>query len=97
MILGICPKDPIPPREGGGVIPNEVHVVEIVVSSTRIKRDEVQGVDRNIVAAETRRIQGIHETCCTNGSFFLINNYLLINKKHSSLPKSFNSSNAYKR
>lgn len=49
MVLGIRPKDSVPPREGGGVIPDEVHVVEIMMPSTRIKRDEVQWVERDII------------------------------------------------
>lgn len=61
MILGVCPKDSIPPCEGGCVIPNEVHVVEIVVPRTRIKGDEVQWVDRNVITTEMKT-QVIHET-----------------------------------
>lgn len=49
MVLDIRPKDSVPPREGGGVIPNEVHVVEIVMPSTGIKRDVVQWVERDII------------------------------------------------
>lgn len=62
MVLGIRPKDFVPPREGGGVIPNEVHVVEIVMPRTRIKRDEVQWVERDIITTEMQRTQVTHET-----------------------------------
>lgn len=51
MILDVCPKEFIPPCEGGCVIPNEIHVVEIVVPRTRIEGDEVQRVDGNVIAA----------------------------------------------
>lgn len=51
MILDVCPKDSIPPCEGRCIIPNEVHVVEIVVPRTRIEGNEVQRVDGNVIAA----------------------------------------------
>lgn len=57
MILDVCSKDFIPPCEGGCIIPNEVHVVEIVVPRTRIEGDEVQRVDGNVVATERKATQ----------------------------------------
>lgn len=54
MILDVCSKDFIPPCEGGCIIPNEVHVVEIVVPRTRIEGDEVERVDGNVVAAKMK-------------------------------------------
>lgn len=71
MILGVCPKEFIPPREGGGVIPNEVHVVEIMVPSARIKRNQVQRVERNIITAEMKRTQVIHQTHAEQMVFLL--------------------------
>lgn len=62
MVLDIRPKDSVPPREGGGVIPNEVHVVEIVMPSPGIKRDVVQRVERDIITTEMQRTQVTHET-----------------------------------
>lgn len=62
MILDVCPKDSIPPCEGGCIIPNEVHVVEIMVPRTRIEGDEVQWVDGNVIAAGMKTIQVTRET-----------------------------------
>lgn len=62
MILDVCPKDFIPPCEGGCVIPNEIHVVEIVVPRTRIEGDEVQRVDGNVIATEMKTTQVTRET-----------------------------------
>lgn len=69
MVLGIRPKDSVPPREGGGVIPNEVHVVEIVMPSTSIKRDVVQWVERDIVTTGTRDglYECIYKSSCGEG------------------------------
>lgn len=57
MILDVCSKDFIPPCEGRCIIPNEVHVVEIVVPRTRVEGDEVQRVDGNVVATEMKATQ----------------------------------------
>lgn len=82
MILGICPKEFIPPREGGGIIPNEVHVVEIMVPSARIKRNQVQRVERNIITAV--HIDGFQQTY---GHPCPQENYV-ITQKHNSDEKS---------
>lgn len=55
MELSVRAEDPVPPGERRGVVPDEVHVVEIVVPRARVEGDEVQGVEGNIVPTGKER------------------------------------------
>lgn len=45
----------VPPGEGGGVVPDEVHVVEVVEAAAGVERDQVERVQRDVVTAEGER------------------------------------------
>lgn len=60
MELAVRSKNPVPPRECGRVVSDEVHVVEVVMPRTRVEGDEIQRVERNVVT--TMDINGFYQT-----------------------------------
>ena len=52
VVLAVRLQQLVPPGEGGGVVPNKVHVVEVMETSTGVERDEVERVQRDVVAAD---------------------------------------------
>lgn len=49
VVLTVRPQQLVPPGEGGGVVPNKVHVVEVVETGASIERDQVEWVQRDVV------------------------------------------------
>ncbi len=45
----------VPPGEGGGVVPDEVHVVEVMETGAGVERDQVERVQRDVVTTERER------------------------------------------
>lgn len=60
VVLAVCLQQFVPPSEGGGVVPDKVHVVEVVETSAGVERDQVERVQRNVVT--TVDIDGLHQT-----------------------------------
>lgn len=52
IILVVCLQQPVPPGECGGVVPNKVHVVEVVETGSSVEGDQVEGVQRNVITTE---------------------------------------------
>lgn len=48
--LRVCTKDSVPPREGGSVVADKVHVMEIMKTGPSIERHQMKRVQRDIVA-----------------------------------------------
>jgi len=51
VVLVVRLQQLVPPGEGGGVVPDEVHVVEVVETGTGVERDQVERVQRDVVTA----------------------------------------------
>lgn len=54
VVLAVCTKQLVPPREGGGVVPHEVHVVKVVETGAGVERDEVERVQRDVITADRK-------------------------------------------
>lgn len=52
VVLAVCLQQLVPPREGGGVVPNEVHVMKVMETGTGVERDQVERVPRDVVTTE---------------------------------------------
>lgn len=52
VVLVVCLQQLVPPGEGGGVVPDEVHVVEVVETGAGVERDQVEWIQRDVVTAE---------------------------------------------
>lgn len=52
VVLVVRLQQLVPPGEGGGVVPNEVHVVEVVETGAGVERDQVERVQRDVVTTE---------------------------------------------
>lgn len=52
-VLAVGLQQLVPPSEGGGVVPNEVHVVEVVETGAGVERDQVERVPGDVVTTET--------------------------------------------
>lgn len=55
VILVVCIQQLVPPHEGGGIVPDEVHVMEVVETGTGVERDEVEGVQRDVITADRKQ------------------------------------------
>ena len=44
VVLVVRVQQLVPPREGGGVVPHEVHVVEVVETGAGVEWDQVERV-----------------------------------------------------
>lgn len=55
VVLAVCLQQFVPPREGGGVVPDKVHVVEVVETSAGVEWDQVERVQRNVVTANRNK------------------------------------------
>lgn len=58
VVLVVRVQELVPPGEGGGVVPHKVHVVEVMETGAGIERDEVERVQRDVVAAVMRHDRG---------------------------------------
>lgn len=54
VVLAVGVQQLIPPGEGGGVVPDEVHVVEVMETGASVEWDQVKRVQGNVVATEGR-------------------------------------------
>lgn len=54
VVLAVCLQKLVPPGEGGGVVPDEVHVVEVMETGAGVERDQVEWVQRDVVTAERK-------------------------------------------
>lgn len=54
VVLAVCLQQLVPPREGGGIVPNEVHVMEVMKTSTCVERDQVERIPRDVVTTERK-------------------------------------------
>ena len=52
VVLAVGLQQLVPPREGGGVVPHKVHVVEVMEARASIEGDQVERVHRDVVTAE---------------------------------------------
>lgn len=52
VVLVVCIKQLVPPGEGGGIVPDEVHVVEVVETGAGVERDQVERVQRDVITAD---------------------------------------------
>lgn len=52
VVLIVRVQQLVPPGEGGGVVPNEIHVVEVVETGAGVERDQVERVHRDVVTTE---------------------------------------------
>lgn len=52
VVLAVRLQQLVPPSEGGGVVPNEVHVMEVMETGTGVERDQVERVPRDVVSTE---------------------------------------------
>lgn len=55
VVLVVCLQQLVPPGEGGGVVPDEVHVVEVVETSASVERDQVERVQGNVIATDREK------------------------------------------
>lgn len=52
VVLVVGLQQLVPPGEGGGVVPDEVHVVEVVEAGAGVERDQVERVPGDVVTTE---------------------------------------------
>lgn len=51
-VLTVGPQQLVPPGERGGVVPDEVHVVEVMEAGTSVEWDQVEWVPRDVITAD---------------------------------------------
>lgn len=51
VVLTVRPQQLVPPGECGGVVPDEVHVVEVMETGTSVEWDQVERVPRDVITA----------------------------------------------
>lgn len=54
VVLAVCLQELVPPGEGGCIISDKVHVVEVMETSAGIERNEMQGVPRDVITTERK-------------------------------------------
>lgn len=54
VVLAVSVQKLIPPGEGGCIVPNEVHVMEVMETGTSIEWDQVEWVQRDVVTTERK-------------------------------------------
>lgn len=52
VVLAVGVQKFVPPGEGGGVVSDEVHVVEVMETGAGVERDQVEGVQRDVVTTD---------------------------------------------
>lgn len=52
VVLVVRVQQLVPPGEGGGVVAYEVHVVEVVETGAGVERDQVERVERDVIATD---------------------------------------------
>lgn len=52
VVLAVRLQQLVPPSEGGGVVPDEVHVMEVMETGTGVERDQMERVPRDVVTTE---------------------------------------------
>lgn len=52
VVLVVRLQQPVPPGEGGGVVTDEVHVVEVVETGAGVERNQVERVQRDVIATD---------------------------------------------
>lgn len=52
VVLTVGPQQLVPPGERGGVVPDKVHVVEVMETGTGVERDQVERVPRDVITAD---------------------------------------------
>lgn len=52
VVLTVGPQQLVPPGERGGIVPDEVHVVEIMETGTGVEWDQVERVPRDVITAD---------------------------------------------
>lgn len=84
VVLAVRLQQLVPPSEGGGVVPNKVHVMEVMETGTGVERDQVERVPRDVVSTE--REQEKTYVCQLsiqrNHLFFLLSQILRVNIFH---------------
>lgn len=55
VVLAVCVQELVPPGEGGGVVPHEVHVMEVMETGPGVERDQVERVQRDVITTERER------------------------------------------
>lgn len=55
VVLAVCLQQLVPPSEGGGVVPNKVHVVEVMEAGAGVEWDQVERVPRDVVTTEREK------------------------------------------
>lgn len=84
VVLAVRLQQLVPPSEGGGVVPNEVHVMEVMETGTGVERDQVERVPRDVVsteregARENLRLSAIHSKKSSFFPFCLRYEYIYI-------------------
>lgn len=71
LVVGI--QQLVPPGEGGGVVPDEVHVVEVVEAGAGVERDQVERVPGDVVTTgreQGRKIKSVRYLFNKNNPFF---------------------------
>lgn len=51
VVLVVCLQQLVPPGEGGGVVADKVHVMEVMETGAGVERDQVQWVQRDVITA----------------------------------------------
>lgn len=49
VVLGVRLQYLVPPGKGGGVVPYEVHMVEVMETSSGIERDQMERIERDVI------------------------------------------------
>lgn len=55
VVLTVGLQELVPPGEGGGIVPDEVHVVEVMETGAGIERNEMQRIPRNIITTVRKK------------------------------------------
>lgn len=82
VVLVVGLQQLVPPGEGGGVVPDEVHVVEVVEAGAGVERDQVERVPGDVVTTE--REQGkkssLSDICLKKNNPFFKSQYLQLKR-----------------
>lgn len=54
VVLTVSLQELVPPGEGGGIVSDEVHVVEVMETSAGIEGNEMQRVPRDVITTERK-------------------------------------------
>lgn len=55
VVLTVGLQELVPPGEGGGIVSDEVHVVEVMETRAGIEWDEVEWIPRDVITTGTEQ------------------------------------------